>query len=116
MTPTELILQSFEPMKVNVKGISFQLEGTDANRNWYLDEKRQGQTIVLVDNTLSVREGLQLVLEQSGAIVITFSTTPAAREYVEEHSQEIDVVVTKADMPQMDGLTFLKEIQTLGLK
>lgn len=72
----------------------------------------QSGTVFLVDDEEMVLAALQTFLELETAYTVQSFTSPAeALEAVK--SEPVDVVVADFMMPEMDGISFLKEVRNL---
>lgn len=68
-------------------------------------------TILVVDDELSMREFLSILLEKDGHQVLTGSNGSLALEQLQNH--KIDLVITDIRMGGMTGLELLQEVKTL---
>ena len=66
-------------------------------------------TILIVDDELSMREFLSILLEKDGHQVLTGSDGSRALEQLQQH--DVDLVITDIRMSGMTGLELLKEIK-----
>jgi PAS domain S-box-containing protein len=74
-----------------------------------LKPRRSGETILLVDDELAMREFGRDILEEQGYSVLTASNGMEAVEIFKSKSGTIDLVILDLVMPQMDGgQTFLE--------
>ena len=71
---------------------------------------KNGQTILIVDDEIDIRESLEEYLEREGFAVLTAENGEAALNVHREN--ELNAVVTDIRMPGMDGLQLLKELKT----
>ncbi len=68
--------------------------------------------VLLVDDSVSVRQTLTRILEESGDIVVAGAVGDPFQA-VEKIAAEVpDVIILDIEMPRMDGLTFLQQIMT----
>ncbi len=78
---------------------------------------RSGETILLVEDELAIREVAQRILEQAGYRVLTAPTAPDAvamvRGLARDGSAALDLVVTDVVMPQMLGTEVAERIAAL---
>ena len=68
---------------------------------------KNGKRILLVDDEENARLALSRLLSREGYIVTTVSNGFEALNYLREH--DINLIVTDINMPEMDGITFLRE-------
>ena len=68
------------------------------------------KTALIVDDSVSMRQMVSFTLQQSGFAVLeggngkeALSTLGAGR---------VDIVITDLNMPEMDGITFIRELRT----
>jgi len=73
-------------------------------------EERIRGAVLVVDDELNARRGLQKLLEQEGFSVQTAADGAEALERLGQHLA--DVVVTDLRMPTMDGLELLRRVKT----
>ncbi len=73
----------------------------------------QKQNILLVDDSLSIRKFVSIILQQNGYRVYTASNGMEALEVLDEHP--VDLIITDLEMPVMHGYEFLRELQRKGL-
>ncbi len=71
-------------------------------------------TILLVEDEEAVRAFGARALRSRGYTVLEASSGIEALEHVEEHGDEIVLVVSDVVMPEMDGPTLFKELKKLG--
>jgi len=69
---------------------------------------KQAKRILLVDDEENARIALSLLLSREGYIVDTVSNGFEALEHLREH--EVNLIVTDINMPEMDGICFLREV------
>lgn len=74
-----------------------------------------GQTILLVEDNLSVLTVISAMIERLGYQVLTAANGREALELCYQHQAEIALVITDLAMPEMDGLTLAKILQTSHL-
>ncbi len=86
------------------------------NQNTGCDVKkmeRQGEwqgAILFVDDEKDYCTGMKLLLERSGHTVTIANTPLAAMEMVNDEKRNIDLLITDQTMPQMTGVTLIKEV------
>jgi len=74
-----------------------------------------GATILIVDDSVSVRQSTRFILEQGGYTVIEASDGLEALKVMA--STKPNLVITDVNMPNMDGITLVKKIrETSGHK
>jgi signal transduction histidine kinase len=71
-----------------------------------------GITVLVVDDDADSRETMRVVLQRSGATVLTAPDAPTAIALA--RGTAFNMVLTDIAMPGMDGYTLLKELQHLG--
>ncbi|BEH10889.1 MULTISPECIES: response regulator [Geobacter] len=64
--------------------------------------------ILVVDDEENARIGLTKLLEREGFEVASVSNGFEALNYL--HQREVNVIVTDINMPEMNGITFLREL------
>ena len=69
---------------------------------------RQPKRILVVDDEENARIGLSRLLAKEGFIVDSVSNGFEALNYLRQ--QEVNLIVTDINMPGMNGITFLKEL------
>lgn len=74
-----------------------------------------GASILVVDDSVSIRQSVRFILEQSGYTVHEAADGAEGLKSLGEH--KADLVITDVNMPNMDGLTMVKKIrETDGIK
>jgi two-component system, chemotaxis family, chemotaxis protein CheY len=68
------------------------------------------KSILIIDDSESIREVVASGLETSGYHVIKGINGADGLKTLDEHS-EVDLVITDLNMPHMDGIAFLKEVR-----
>ncbi len=76
-------------------------------------DRRDGRTVLVVDDSLSVRKFVSATLAQRGYTVLTASNGLEALNIIDEHP--VDLIITDLEMPVMHGYEFLRELQRRGL-
>lgn len=71
------------------------------------------KNVVIVDDDLSLRELLEIVLKKEGYNVTTFSEAEKALSQIKPHVKDIDVVISDIVMPGMNGLAFLEAVKKI---
>ena len=75
-----------------------------------------GQTVLLVDDELPVRQALSTALQHANYRVLEAENGALAVATFAKHEAEIDLVVTDYMMPAMDGLAFISALQSFERK
>jgi two-component system chemotaxis response regulator CheY len=70
------------------------------------------KTILVVDDSLSIREVVSFALQNEGFAVIKADNGKTALESLT--GQNVDLVITDLHMPEMDGIELTKEIRKLN--
>ncbi len=74
-----------------------------------------GASILVVDDSVSIRQSVRFILEQSGYTV--HEAADGAEGLKSLSGNKVDLVITDVNMPNMDGLTMVKKIrETEGIK
>ncbi|HEX7518144.1 MAG TPA: response regulator, partial [Chthoniobacterales bacterium] len=73
----------------------------------------KGQTILVVDDEIGIREVAQAVLVKHGYKVMVAEDGPAALALLARHSSEIQVLLTDMVMPFMDGVTLVRTVRKM---
>jgi len=68
---------------------------------------RNSKRILLVDDEENARIALSRLLSREGYIVSTVANGFEALNYLREH--DVNLIVTDINMPEMDGISFLRE-------
>jgi DNA-binding NtrC family response regulator len=69
------------------------------------------QTILAVDDELSVRESYRLILKDSCRLLLAENGEDGLRQLQERN---VDLILLDLTMPEMNGMTFLKRLEELG--
>jgi two-component system, cell cycle sensor histidine kinase and response regulator CckA len=75
-----------------------------------------GETILIVDDELAIREVAKVVLSKSGYNVLAADDGPSALAIFMQQSKEIDVVLTDVVMPIMSGLVLARTLRKMDVK
>ncbi|NJD91251.1 MAG: response regulator [Geobacter sp.] len=68
----------------------------------------ESKRILLVDDEENARLALSRLLSREGYIVDAVSNGFEALDHLREH--DVNLIVTDINMPEMDGITFLREV------
>ena len=74
-------------------------------------EEGNGETILIVDDSPSMREMIRFTLKSAGYRVIAATDGVEAMQYANQNS--VNLVVTDINMPNMDGITLIQELRKL---
>jgi len=78
-------------------------------------EMLMGASILVVDDSVSIRQSVRFILEQNGYTV--YEASDGAEGLKRLGEQKVQLVITDVNMPNMDGLTMVKKIrETEGVK
>jgi len=70
--------------------------------------KQAAKRILLVDDEENARIGLSRLLSNEGFLVDSVSNGFEALSYLRQ--QDVDLIISDINMPEMNGITFLKEL------
>lgn len=68
------------------------------------------KTILVVDDTASVRQAVGFTLQEAGYEIVEAEDGMDALDKLD--GQKLDIIVCDVNMPRMDGITFLEKITT----
>ncbi|MEB3180483.1 MAG: hybrid sensor histidine kinase/response regulator [Nostocaceae cyanobacterium] len=89
-----------------------QLPGQNHDsRQTHSDEAKPDKTVLIVDDSITVRQSLTLTLQKAGYQVTQASDGYEAMEQLQHH-KHIDLVICDVEMPRMNGFEFLKQRAT----
>lgn len=71
------------------------------------------KNVVIVDDDLSLRELLEIILKKEGYSVFSYTDGAEALTGISNNIQDIDVILSDIIMPKMDGITFLEHVKKL---
>ncbi|WP_299087181.1 response regulator [uncultured Metabacillus sp.] len=72
---------------------------------------------IIVDDEVRIRTGIERLLQKFGDnwdIVGVFSDGIEVIEFLKDHTIEIDLLITDVKMPEIDGLTLIKEMKNMN--
>jgi len=72
--------------------------------------KLRNMKILLIDDDEWIRDSLSIFFEAEGCRIVSVETAEEGLEAL--RSQEYDIIITDYKLPGMDGIEFLKQIQT----
>ncbi|HEC97067.1 MAG TPA: hybrid sensor histidine kinase/response regulator [Nitrospirae bacterium] len=78
-----------------------------------IGEPERKQNILIVDDSLSIRKFVSIILQQKGYMVYTASNGMEALAVIDEHP--VDLIITDLEMPVMHGYELLRELRRKGL-
>lgn len=86
------------------------IELENSPRREYMEHAlpKQSKRILVVDDEENARIGLSKLLANEGFLVDSVSNGFEALNYLRQ--QEVNLIVTDINMPEMNGITFLKEL------
>lgn len=70
-----------------------------------------GNTLLIIDDSVSMRQLVSFALKDAGYDVITAENGKDALNKL--NGTKVDMVITDLNMPEMDGITFIKNFRTL---
>ncbi len=73
----------------------------------------RGETILLVEDNISILNLVQKILKELGYKVLAADTPKEAIRLAKEHKSEIHLIVTDVIMPEMNGLELANRLQTI---
>lgn len=76
-----------------------------------MTDDTNGESILVVDDSASIREMVSFTLKSAGYEVVTASDGVEALEFAQ--GKAVKLVVTDINMPNMDGITLIKELRKL---
>jgi PAS domain S-box-containing protein len=74
----------------------------------------RGETVLIVDDEAAICEVAKAVLSKSGYNVLTADAGPSALAIFAQHSKEIAIVLTDAEMPIMSGLMLARTLRKMN--
>ena len=111
----EAVIKKEERRKLNVSQYRLLLRVENAN---YLDRSREATNferirLMIVDSHLLVSQAIELIFNRAYDITITASAQngQTALSKLKNIPDEVDVVLARADMPEMDGIEFFHRIK-----
>jgi CheY-like chemotaxis protein len=70
-----------------------------------------GETILLVEDEAAIRELTQIILQLHGYNVISAENGADGIAKFHQHANQVRLVLTDFDMPELNGLSFIKKLQ-----
>ncbi|HEX3001522.1 MAG TPA: response regulator [Methanoregula sp.] len=95
LDPPELIQES---LKISTSGVAMERKGEPA------------PVVLVVEDSVTSRAFLQMLLEREGYRVMTATDGMAAFAILKEH--QVDIVVSDVDMPRMNGFVLTEKIRS----
>jgi len=80
----------------------------------YPGTKTAGGRILLVEDDKEIREFTRTVLSENGYVVFTAASAAAANTILDREERKIDLVISDAVLPDMDGAKFLDTVVAAG--
>jgi PAS domain S-box-containing protein len=87
---------------------------TQLDKKLSSDKKVSGK-VLIVDDEKDLQEILKDMLESYGLSIVTASNGKEALEYMNEHYNEIDLILSDMKMPVMSGLEFVRALKKANL-
>lgn len=78
-----------------------------------MTDNANGESILVVDDSASIREMVSFTLKSAGYEVVTACDGVEALEYA-QGGNTVKLVVTDINMPNMDGITLIKELRKIS--
>jgi two-component system chemotaxis response regulator CheY len=75
-------------------------------------EEKMNSTVLVVDDSISLRQSVRFTLEQGGYSVL--EAADGVEGLSKQATGKLDLVITDVNMPNMDGLTMVKKIREGG--
>jgi two-component system, chemotaxis family, chemotaxis protein CheY len=75
--------------------------------------------ILIVDDSSTLRASVEFTLSQAGFQVLQAEDGAAGLGVIKQHEgkeAEIGMIITDINMPNMDGITFIKEVKKTGFR
>ena len=73
------------------------------------------KTILIIDDSKSVRAVIGTTLKMGGYTTITAEDGKQALDMLVKQEAAVDLIITDVNMPNMDGVTLIKELKKLPL-
>ncbi|HOV65046.1 MAG TPA: response regulator [Spirochaetia bacterium] len=68
-----------------------------------------GMKVLVVDDSRAIRQSIRFILEQNGYEILEGSDGVEGLEKLA--SARVDLIITDVNMPNMDGITFIKKVR-----
>ncbi len=78
-----------------------------------MNDQLKDSLVLLVDDTDSNLELLDLIFSREGARTLLASNGFEALQLVQKHKEDIDLIVTDIRMPEMDGITLTRKLREM---
>jgi two-component system cell cycle sensor histidine kinase/response regulator CckA len=72
------------------------------------------RTLLIVDDEVSIREIIVLVLEQAGYRCLQAENGQEALEIFRQHQSELGGIITDVNMPELNGISLVREIRNIA--
>lgn len=88
----------------------------NASRNVMSEQARHGngELVLVIDDEEYIREAAYEILEGSGYRVVTAQNGRQGVEVFEERQREISAIITDLMMPEMDGVTAIRQLRAIS--
>ncbi len=72
--------------------------------------------VVFIDDQKDICDLMQIILgEELSSDIVCFHETQSAKEYLDEHKQEISIIVCDYNLPKENGIRFFERIEHMNL-
>jgi response regulator RpfG family c-di-GMP phosphodiesterase len=73
-------------------------------------------TILLIDDQVDVCEIMSMIIEDElGRKVVSFQETKSAATFIQDHEEEISLIICDFKMPQENGVEFYEKVKNKGI-
>lgn len=89
------------------------------NRTLIVNDEAMGKTILLVDDSVTLRSAAVYALERSGHNVIQAVDGMDGLDKIEDmeaRNTELNMMIVDVNMPNLDGISFIKEVKKTSYK